>query len=274
MDSRDWYALGYDGRRASLDKVFDGQATPDVALLTMFDWVGHEGPVGVTKEGELYHPEITTSRRLLPANITNLAVRDVSFSGNHVRLAYRWEYMFREKTIEVATSTETDSGFPYCEDPIWMPTSTGPALHRKFRAIAAGSRFGLTLVTKKNWCFQFQLDDGELRLNDSGHAMTGYESQVHSFEHVIQPGSPTYRLAYAEWPNGSRAYMDSRGLLHLRSAVASRPEVSLVLHAPEVTGWCSDGRRWGNEYFIGAEATATAEEIFHDVILPFIHDLR
>lgn len=270
LDSNDWYALGFDGQRTTIDKVFDGQNASDVELVTMFDWVGHEGPVGVTKRGELYYPEDGQIRRLWPGDYAEVSVHDVSLSGNHVML----ERQYSRRTIEVASGVESHSWLHHCEDPKWVPDNTGPVLRRKFKAVVAGDRLGLALVSKNEGCFRVQLDDDRLLLKDSGLSAAGYAPHARPFENVVYHGPPTYRLVYAEWADGSRAYMDYRGLLHLRSADSSLPEVSLVLDASGISGWCSDGRIWGDEYFIGDEANTEPKEVFHDVIQPFVDRLQ
>jgi hypothetical protein len=56
-------------------------------------------------------------------------------------------------------------------------------------------------------------------------------------------------LQLAEWPNGSRAWLDSRGLLHLKSHDVSVAEISLVLSDGEMAGWTSSGYSCGPSFF-------------------------
>lgn len=61
-------------------------------------------------------------------------------------------------------------------------------------------------------------------------------------------------LRLATWPDGSRAWLDSRGLLHLRSSAATIPEISLVISTQSVlSAWCSDGAVCGTEFFLGPD---------------------
>lgn len=54
------------------------------------------------------------------------------------------------------------------------------------------------------------------------------------------------------WANGSEAVLDPRGLLHLRSAAASVPEITLVLLLNRPTAaWAADGTVSGAAYFTG-----------------------
>ncbi len=69
------------------------------------------------------------------------------------------------------------------------------------------------------------------------------------FKDVKVPKELGCQLQVAEWPNGSQAFLDSRGLLHLKSHDAAVAEVSLVLHEGEAAGWCSDGLTTGPHFF-------------------------
>lgn len=64
-------------------------------------------------------------------------------------------------------------------------------------------------------------------------------------------------LRRAEWPDGSRAFLDSWGLLHLQSYDPKTPEVSFILTASAaMPAWSSDGRMIGPDYFIGDHVPA------------------
>jgi hypothetical protein len=54
------------------------------------------------------------------------------------------------------------------------------------------------------------------------------------------------------WPDGSEGLLDPRGLLHLRSADATVPEITLVLVLGQPTAaWAADGTMCGSSYFTG-----------------------
>jgi hypothetical protein len=82
-----------------------------------------------------------------------------------------------------------------------------------------------------------------------------------------------YDLRIARWPDGSQAILDSRGLLHLRSADPSIRECTLVLGEGETAGWVSDGRVWGSPYFLGERRPESSEKIWNTVIAPFLRRL-
>ena len=72
-------------------------------------------------------------------------------------------------------------------------------------------------------------------------------------------------LQVAEWPNGSKAFLDSRGLLHLKSHDPSLAEVSLILSDGEVAGWTSDGYVCGPSFFFEDQRPSNPQKVFHRV---------
>ena len=77
----------------------------------------------------------------------------------------------------------------------------------------------------------------------------------------------------AAWDDGSRAWLDSRGMLHLRSADPDVPEVTLVLGGDDLAGWASDGSVFGHRYYVGDVALADAAH-FDGLVRRFTARLR
>ena len=67
-------------------------------------------------------------------------------------------------------------------------------------------------------------------------------------------------MRYAEWPDGSRAFLDECGLLHLQSSKRSMPEVTFALaESTSMPVWASDGRKVGPPYFVGDHKSGAAD---------------
>lgn len=59
-------------------------------------------------------------------------------------------------------------------------------------------------------------------------------------------------LSPAEWPSGSKAWLDSRGFLHLQSADASIAEITILLaESTSLPAWTSGGLKIGPPFFVG-----------------------
>jgi hypothetical protein len=82
-----------------------------------------------------------------------------------------------------------------------------------------------------------------------------------------------YRLSVATFPDGSQVFLDSRGLLHLKSSDRRIPEATFVMHDNDAAGWSADGRMWGSSYFLGSMPAAAASEIHKSIFAPFVHRL-
>ncbi len=78
---------------------------------------------------------------------------------------------------------------------------------------------------------------------------SGAPSSPLRFEPAGRQRDPRLRLGRATFPDGSLAFMDGRGLLHLRSADASVQEVTLALAHPAIAACTSGGLRCGGEAF-------------------------
>ena len=78
------------------------------------------------------------------------------------------------------------------------------------------------------------------------------------------------------WPDGSEAILDPRGLLHLRSAAAHVPEITLLLVLGQPSAaWAADGAVCGSPYFTGpapAQLLPVPEFLRH-YLEPFIANL-
>jgi hypothetical protein len=85
-----------------------------------------------------------------------------------------------------------------------------------------------------------------------------------------------YKLSKFTWYNGSEAFLDSRGLLHLRSADRTLPEVTILLILNrQIACWASDGATCGPEYFTGKQHNKMHASTFYKrYIQSFIDALK
>jgi hypothetical protein len=94
------------------------------------------------------------------------------------------------------------------------------------------------------------------------------------FAALCREGQYSYQMRSAAWPDGSKVFLDMRGLLHLQSADTSIPEVSIVLKDGPLAGWCADGTLWGPMYFTGVlHDEAATRHVWDGAIEPFVRRL-
>jgi hypothetical protein len=86
------------------------------------------------------------------------------------------------------------------------------------------------------------------------------DSRYVSFERWQVPAGAQFSVRAAAWKDGSRAFLDSRGLLHLVSSDRRLPQLTLALSDRPIAGWTSDGRTFGWAYFLPDKATDDASQ--------------
>ena len=94
------------------------------------------------------------------------------------------------------------------------------------------------------------------------------------FDQRVELPNANLHLDRATWQDGSQIYLDSRGLLHLRSSDQEIPEATLVLANGATAGWTAGQGTWGNQYFTGNATNAGCRHVFAEVLGPFVERLR
>ncbi|RKR84050.1 hypothetical protein BDD43_4271 [Mucilaginibacter gracilis] len=88
---------------------------------------------------------------------------------------------------------------------------------------------------------------------------------------------PYLKFTKFSWADGSEAVLDSRGLLHLKSADANIAECSVILVVDQPTAcWSADGKITGSPYFTGNRQAGVmlAGDFYRDYIDSFIKRLK
>src|SRR5262249_601929 len=132
----------------------------------------------------------------------------------------------------------------------------------------------LTLVSRKRQALTISFDraSSTVRLTrPTPPHLHRTPARVLPFEPCPGPEAVGYRLGGGTGPDGSKAFLDSRGLLHLQSADANVPEVSIVLQDGHLAGWCADGTLWGDAYFTGFKEIADrTARVYESAIEAFV----
>jgi hypothetical protein len=159
-------------------------------------------------------------------------------------------------------------------------------LRSRFSAIGALNNGELVLVGRRGqrWKFAFDPRHGTLRLNlveqsPSDHATT---TRVQASFETVEGFDRGYKLSVARFADGSRAWLDSRGLLHLASSdtsVLNRSwrdsrglvhltssemsdlEGTIVLTDGPLAGWLADGQVFGPEYWLDGQEPTRASVV-------------
>jgi len=151
-------------------------------------------------------------------------------------------------------------------------------MRRYYRGIAIGRQGQLLLLSQKRSAFMLELDNRVVP--HLAFVEQGVEEQVvredwQEFERIEPPVGTRFTLLKAEWPDGSAAFLDHRGMLHLKSANPDIPQVTFVLKDAMLSGWVSDGQYFGVQYFTGSQSIPrdSSSAVF-DHVLRFTHHIR
>ncbi len=301
-----WHALSYDGVTAHLEEVPTGDI-PFEKIVTVFDSRPAHGPVALQKDGCFYFTHDETAWRP-KIELTNIDHHNVSHDGRRVQLlstkGRRGHSRYYSGIVDLETR-EVLSQYETLEADVPSDLRNLPLrnIRTRFQSIGVVDGSNLVLTSRRGVKWKIVLrkslnvDASTKNLKDLppkealsvGIQQAGREKQgdqlklvmitsaeaarvrnVRTFEQMRPPSDVGYRLHQAVWKDGSRAILDSRGLLHLKSSDASIPEVTLVLSELEVAIWVSDGRMWGSSYHLGDRHFASdLQDIVKTVLAPF-----
>jgi len=270
-----WYALSFDGRTACFEAVLDEKAKRCPQLLTLFEREGTDGPIGVTTKGDLYFTATGALKQIRAQHLGQPKSEAVSTDGSRIVLSQPGEFSAARRcfVVDVDTLTITDDSYgdPQRLAEPFHDIVTEHSLRNRFLYIALDRRGVITLTSKKNQQLAIDYDSAtsHIRLRPNKVGPNGTVAQ-RAFDEIETPNGLGYRLSVATWDDGSQAFLDSRGLLHLKSSDQDNvPESTIVLNDGVLSGWCSDGQIWGLPYFIGEKQSAPKREVFWSAIRAF-----
>ncbi len=277
-------ALSYDGIEPQFEEVPTGAHRP----LMVFDAEGIQGPVGLVthdghrvglsnQEGEVLYLPLVPFHALREL-VAPISVVAVSSTGTRVVVKHQWNKNAFQETAVIDVLNRTVMpvyGDPYSAlDPeIWKWVH--PRNYRnRIRGIARHGQ-GLLLQTSAHEFLSLSFDDELSRFRMAPIAINRNQvTPLRQFEPIPGPPGVEYKLQMAEWTDGSRAFLDSRGLLHLKSSDPNVPEVSFVLTAGAVSGWCANGELWGDEFYTGQKSSKNLSIDLKNLLSEFGSRLR
>ncbi|MCP3915295.1 MAG: hypothetical protein GY711_07050 [bacterium] len=244
------YALSFDGSRVRLEPL---PPSPDGVRCT--SWLECDGEIiGLTQSGDFVR--VPSGTRLGKTGTSDARILEVSRDGRRVLLVTSATTHYVAH-VRGEAARKVNAGRSLATlDPELARFDNLSNPWRKFEGIQVHASGVLTLVGNKGRLLILTLGD---------EPAFRWHSRVDSKELCPVPFGPKTRvdgvtLREAEWPDGSRAYLDSRGMLHLVSADLDVAEITLVLSGREPGGWLSTGSTFGpSRYRIGGP-TADAEE--------------
>lgn len=252
-DWEQWHALAFDGRTLKLEPIpLRRLGIPSKDILTVFDRAGMDGPwlltrdgwVMCTADGQRFVLKGCPIRLDLPAGVSRDGQRAYASEKEPGPSPRQWSLDLQQHVARLA-------GPPALEPAIAQQASERP-LRNHLSAIGFDQARRLILIGRRQRQeFVTQDNGGYLRfrpVNPLGQLV----HSVRRLEPMAGPPGTRYTLHAARWTDGSRAILDSRGLLHLQSSDLALPEITLVLvDQGPLAAWESTGRGTKTTYYLG-----------------------
>ncbi len=197
---------------------------------------------------------------------------------------------FRKRNF--ITGTEEDDTQPYERKPEWqIGRPVQRLIHRN--EMQQTINFGYSVLQHVKYlnitpdgCLKldrralFLNEVNEWRLVETEEGRYDYKTQVRIEDvhlGLAFPKNPELKLRRVKWGDGTVAWLDPRGILHLRSSDPNLPEISIVLVLDAATAmWASNGECTGALYFVGSgrHKHRTATEFNEMYLRPLLQRIK
>lgn len=254
--------VGWDGSSICLERLTLPGFVNERNVCLIFDRQGFEGPWLVREDGLVLSTtgEHQETLPVLPEHLGRNSIQ-ASRDGHRIYWVFPDEHEAGIKDLKegrVKKLNPDSKPQPLLNPPPRLPNWN---VHRTLDAIAVLSD-GIALRGRRGRWRKLVLESGPaLRLG----VATERDLHLAPVLHFPAKGRGTPHgctLRIAQFPNGARVFLDSRGLLHFKGGDPALPEVSLVLAEKEVAGWTSDGFTCGLPFFFELPAVRDAGRVW------------
>ncbi len=260
----DWRKVSFDGARIVLDRLTARGCTRAEPFVCVFDLTGFEGPWAITTQGRLVCTLDGKETRLSPPITAPFELKAISADGHRILVGLMvgrawgwavWDLLTRRR---IATALDRNEIQPVFE-PGMERVRPLSGRRRRFHSLVASREHGLRFVSRRRRAVESLVidpSDGRIRLGGCASLLCEKVDRWRPFGESEPIRDTGLGLRVATWPDGSRAWLDSRGLVHLRSSDATLPELSFALSDDAGACWASTGECWGDAYYFPAPGRA------------------
>lgn len=265
--TNDFYFVAWDGERVKFEPVTIPKGHVLGRVEAIFDRDGFQsldGPWLLTATGEVVATATDERFRLEISNELPSAKRTITPSrdGHRIHVAahgHKSAFVYHLDTGKSQQTPVVHSPAAILDPPPGMPC------WNMYRVIESAARLGSALVLGgRNNRFRRLILNARKTLQIF-EIPAGEKMELQGKAAFSTPASKTRHgcsLQTIQYPCGSKLFLDSRGLLHLKSSDPGVPEVSLVLSEGEVAGWTSDGHVCGPAFFFDGPRISEPEVVF------------
>jgi hypothetical protein len=262
-----FYFAVWDGERVKFEPVTMPGTVLVSSITTIFDREGLAGPWLLCKSGQVVSSESGEVLKLPKSTYTsaepNFGTAYVSKDGHQLMVFAPAETKSRPlaHVFDLAQKSWMDVRHSYLRFNEKPPLPTWN-VHRTIESVAVYENHIALCGRKGRWRKLVLDENGKLRILD---LPAGGPPRVS----VFGPPQRTKHgctLRVAEIAGRGKIFLDSRGLLHLKSGNPEMPEISIVLADGEVAGWTSDGCVCGPPFFIDGELARDGKGVFERIM--------
>jgi hypothetical protein len=260
-----WKLLTWNGQQLALEPITFPKPLARAEALQFFNREGYEGPWVLTRNGE-----ILSHRGEVIMNLGGFVlVRCLSNDGHRLLVNRPHDpktILVDLKALKAMPWTGSTGGSD------WKSEPSPPVfeVRTQFDRIAFHPPCQVYLHSPKSGWHVIAPEGLQLTLH---RLRKEAPENLHSVEFrpmeaMLDQG---FALLVARWTDGRRAWLDSRGMLHLRSGIPDVPEVTIALGANSLAAWCSAGEWIGSPFFRGEHPETLASRMWaalHDLCQP------
>lgn len=270
-----WIAFSYNGSSIQFQQVPLGKYADMSSELMLFDRRGYDGAFAISTNRvsmlDLTHEVEVPLAGLWPKS----SVLDIDSTGQRVLVGFE---KFRENSAQVVeTATRAISLAANARSLVQIDSGrfqAVPPQMKRFTRVFVGNEQGnehLMLVSKGQICWFLDAQNNVLKLVQSSNRTSRLSRNLEP----VKNSRVGVALHVAEWKDGSRIWIDGRGLLHLQSSDPLIPEATFVLNPTNVAVWTSDGQMMGQKYFVDRTSTEmSVNDVLHSILIPFVSRLQ
>ncbi|HTV40092.1 MAG TPA: hypothetical protein VMF08_05935 [Candidatus Sulfotelmatobacter sp.] len=264
-----FYFAVWDGERVKFEPVTMPVSYVVSNITTIFDREGFAGPWLLSRKGHVVSTESELTLTLpnfanSPA-ISDFETAKVSKDGHRLMVFGPAKLKDARPMMHIFDLVQKSwLDIRYAEIPINrnppLPTWN---LYRAIESIALFQNAVAICGRKVRWRKLALDDDGRLCIHDLAPTKGVTPQPIFGPPRMTRDGCT---LRVAEIAGGSKMFLDSRGLLHFKSANLELPEISIVLAEGEVAGWTTDGVVCGPQFFFEKPIVSDPKGVFERIM--------
>jgi len=262
---------GFSDGRVCFDRLFSTDICKDVVSQCLGIVGAPDDPVAVLSTGEVMNVLTRERRRIADyTDFTKSVISSVSPDGQRFVVSKQTNTANKPIHYQIDLRKPGTTVLSHPAPPLWMSPSVAYRAERPVMKHLLWLGYGPNLEVMTRSGHRLMID-----MPTSRHAEMTLKSpeldylNTPPFAEIPSPHGTRYTLKHVVWSDGSRAILDSRGMLHLQSSDLGIPEMTLVLSEKNISGWCSTGEVWGSDYFIN-ELAAGVRKTTPDEITPIL----